>query len=110
VQHGLAVTLTDMGELEEASKLSQGANKSYQKIFGPDHPHNMNIVTNLASVFSLEGDYAEAEGYYRRYLKYLVYHPGQADRRTIRCLRGLAECLEKQNPYEEAAKYYHKAY
>jgi Flp pilus assembly protein TadD len=82
VQHGLAVALTDTGELEKARKLSQGANKSYEKIFDPDHPHNTNIVTNLASSFSLEGDYADAEGYYRHYLKYLVYHPGQADRRT----------------------------
>jgi hypothetical protein len=39
----------------------------------------MSIMTNLASVFSLEDDYAEAEGYYCRYLKYLVYHPGQAE-------------------------------
>jgi hypothetical protein len=56
VQHGLAITLTDMGELEAARKLIQDEHKSYEKIFGPDHPQNMNIVTNLASVFSLEGD------------------------------------------------------
>ena len=59
--NNLGEALVDLGHYAEAEKLFREAIDIERRVFGPEHPETLKLMSNLANVLIGEGRYDEAE-------------------------------------------------
>ena len=62
--NSLGNVLRNLGELEEARQLHEEALETKRRVLGPDHPHTLGTMWNLAFVLVEQGELEEARKLY----------------------------------------------
>ena len=87
----------------------QRALAAREKVLGPEHPHTLSSVNNLAALYDSQGRYGEAEPLYQRALaaREKVLGPEHPD--TLTSVNNLAFLYDSQGRYGEAEPLYQRA-
>jgi Tfp pilus assembly protein PilF len=97
-----ALRLSDLGMYSPAESLYRRALEGKERILGPEHPHTLTSMSNLAFLLGSKGDYAGAEPLHRRALeaKERVLGPEHPD--TLASVNNLAALLNNKGDYAGA--------
>jgi tetratricopeptide (TPR) repeat protein len=105
--HDIAVTLNLDGQYVASRELCTEVLSFNQKFYPPEHPRTSNIEYNLALVLERGGDHEAAEKHFQNVIhSYQETFVGENDPERGDCIRSLAQCLENQQKYQEANRYY----
>ena len=96
--------LLEKGEYEVGEMMLRELLKEGEKVLGPEHPHTLTSVSNLASVLQSQGNYDEAERLNRRALEKYEKVLGPEHPHTLTSVSKLASVLESQGNYDEAER------
>jgi tetratricopeptide (TPR) repeat protein len=98
-----ANVLFALGNLDEAMTLCEEVEliirqelAASDRVLGPEHPDNLGILNNLATMLANKGDYASAESLFRRVLEARERVLGHEHPNTLESINNLAELLEKR--------------
>ncbi|CUS07621.1 unnamed protein product, partial [Tuber aestivum] len=82
--------------------MNRHALEGREKTLGPDHPHTLTSVSNLAAVLRCQGKYSESEMIDRRALEgsEKILGPNHPD--TLTHVGNLALVLQSQGKYNES--------
>jgi CHAT domain-containing protein len=80
-----------------------------ERTLGPEHPGTLTSVGNLASLYSDQGRYSEAEALYLRALEVRERTPGPEHPSTLLSVGNLASLYSNQGRYSEAEPLYLRA-
>ena len=97
-----AAALCDAGEHAEAVRLKRGILAVQTRVFGPEHPLNLNSACNLAGSLSRLGECAEAAVLLRTALAARTRTVGPDDEITLTTEVILVNTLHRQGKYAEA--------
>jgi tetratricopeptide (TPR) repeat protein len=104
IQCKLALTLHDLGQLDEAENEARLVLETRQRVLGPDHPDTLTSRSNLAAALRDQGRLDEAENEVRSVLetRQRVLGPDHPDTLTSRS--NLAAALRDQGRLDEAER------
>jgi tetratricopeptide (TPR) repeat protein/transcriptional regulator with XRE-family HTH domain len=95
---------------EEIESLIARSLKILEQSLGPEHPYMAYSFSNLAKNFFLQGDFIQAEIYYKKALAIREKNLGLNHPRTASAYYNLANVYATLERYEEAALFYGKAF
>jgi len=95
---------------EEVESLIARSLKILEQSLGPEHPYMAYGFSNLAENFLLQGDYIQAEIYYKKALAIRKKNLGLNHPRTASAYYNLANFYATLERYEGAALFYGKAF
>jgi hypothetical protein len=90
---------SDMGQYSVAEEMDGSALEVREKVLGPEHPHTLTSMGNLADVLNRQGKYEEAEAMNRQTLvrREKVLRPEHPH--TLTSMSNLADVLNRQGKY-----------
>ncbi len=105
----LGVALQQDGRYDDATGLLERACEIYERLLGPEHPHTLTSLNNLAALYHDQGRLEEAEPLYRRALAIREKALGPEHPDTLQTLSNLAALYQDQGRLEEAEPLYRRA-
>src|SRR5690606_37682069 len=104
--NGLAITWLEQKQFARAEKLLQPAVQRAEKIFGPDHPLTINMLSNLGGAIRQQrGRNAEARPYYEKVLAVTRERYGPDSMRTVFAESNLASLLRDAGELKAAEQH-----
>jgi tetratricopeptide (TPR) repeat protein len=107
--NNLALTLQNLGRLDEAESLYRRALAGKEIAAGPDHRDTLTSVHNLADLLQLRGRYDESERLFRWALAGKEKALGPEHPSTLNSAKALATLLYDTRRYDEAAALFERA-
>ncbi len=89
----------DNGLYLAAKPLLKRALEGFERVLGPEHPHTLVSVSNLAGLLYHQGDYAGAAALYRRALEASERVLGPEHPDTLNSVNNLADLFNTQGDY-----------
>jgi len=97
-----------LGNYGAAEPLFRRALEALERVLGPEHPHTLTSVNNLAQLLNAQGNYGAAEPLYRRALEARERVLGPEHPDTLTSVNNLAELLRTQGDYGAAEPLYRR--
>ncbi|KAF2831485.1 kinesin light chain 1 [Ophiobolus disseminans] len=91
-----------LGQYASAETSHRKAWSLRKEVLGPEHPHTLMSMSNLASVLKSQGKYEEAEAMNRQELECTKKVLGPEHPDTLTSMSNLALVLDRQGKYKEA--------
>ena len=105
----MAGSLSEQGKYAEAEALQRKTLEIRERVLGPEHPHTLISLNNLAFSLKSQGQYAEAEAPYRKALGTRERVLGPEHPETLVTLNNLAVTLLSLDRASEALTYARRA-